>query len=63
MSSNGRCFDIGNTVRAALAQFQETGHPNHCDRWRLRLLGKIGTQRERPDDHRIAHRNGPVIEG
>ena len=27
MSSNGRCFDIGNTVRAALAQFQETGHP------------------------------------
>ena len=27
MSSNGRCFDIGNTVRAALAQFQQTGHP------------------------------------
>lgn len=27
MSSTGRCFDIGNTVRAALAQFQETGNP------------------------------------
>jgi len=27
LSSNGRCFDIGNTVRAALRQFQTTGNP------------------------------------
>jgi ADP-ribosyl-[dinitrogen reductase] hydrolase len=27
MSSNGRCFDIGNTVRTALHQFQQTGNP------------------------------------
>jgi ADP-ribosylglycohydrolase len=27
MSSNGRCFDIGNTVREALALFEETGDP------------------------------------
>lgn len=26
-SSTGECFDIGNTVRAALAQFRETGEP------------------------------------
>lgn len=27
MSSNGRCFDIGNTVASALARFQRTGDP------------------------------------
>ena len=27
MSSNGRCFDIGNTVGAALARFERTGDP------------------------------------
>ncbi len=27
MSSNGRCFDIGNTVAGALARFQRTGDP------------------------------------
>lgn len=27
LSSTGSCFDIGTTVRAALASFQETGHP------------------------------------
>jgi ADP-ribosylglycohydrolase len=27
LSSRGRCFDIGNTVRAALAQFEQTGEP------------------------------------
>ncbi|MCP4428633.1 MAG: ADP-ribosylglycohydrolase family protein [Chloroflexi bacterium] len=27
MSSNGRCFDIGNTVRSALHKFQKTGNP------------------------------------
>ena len=27
MSSNGRCFDIGNTVRQALHQYQQTGNP------------------------------------
>jgi ADP-ribosyl-[dinitrogen reductase] hydrolase len=27
MSSNGTCFDIGNTVSAALSQFQRTGEP------------------------------------
>ena len=27
MSSNGRCFDIGNTVSAALRHFQRTGEP------------------------------------
>lgn len=27
MSSNGRCFDIGITVQAALARFQRTGEP------------------------------------
>jgi len=27
MSSNGKCFDIGNTVRGALMRFQETGEP------------------------------------
>ena len=27
MSSNGRCFDIGNTVRAALSHFERTGEP------------------------------------
>ncbi len=27
LSSNGVCFDIGNTVRAALLRFQETGDP------------------------------------
>jgi ADP-ribosylglycohydrolase len=27
LSSNGRCFDIGNTVRAALHRFEETGEP------------------------------------
>ena len=26
-SSNGRCFDIGNTVRAALTRFKQTGNP------------------------------------
>ena len=27
MSSNGRCFDIGNTVRSALENFEATGDP------------------------------------
>jgi ADP-ribosylglycohydrolase len=27
LSSNGRCFDIGNTFRAALHRFEETGDP------------------------------------
>jgi len=27
MSSNGRCFDIGNTVKAALQKYEETGNP------------------------------------
>ena len=27
MSSNGSCFDIGNTVRAALSHFERTGEP------------------------------------
>jgi len=27
LSSNGRCFDIGNTVASALARFQRTGDP------------------------------------
>ena len=27
MSSNGRCFDIGNTVRDALSHFERTGEP------------------------------------
>jgi len=27
MSSNGRCFDIGNTVASALARFERTGEP------------------------------------
>jgi ADP-ribosyl-[dinitrogen reductase] hydrolase len=27
MSSNGRCFDIGNTVRSALCRFEKTGEP------------------------------------
>ena len=27
MSSNGRCFDIGSTVRSALEDFEETGNP------------------------------------
>ncbi len=27
LSSTGRCFDIGNTTRAALARFQQTGEP------------------------------------
>jgi len=27
LSSNGRCFDIGNTVRAALERYRETGEP------------------------------------
>ena len=27
MSSNGRCFDIGNTVAAALDRFKKTGNP------------------------------------
>lgn len=27
MASNGRCFDIGNTVSAALRQFERTGNP------------------------------------
>jgi ADP-ribosyl-[dinitrogen reductase] hydrolase len=27
MSSNGRCFDIGNTVRAALLRFKQNGDP------------------------------------
>ncbi|MBN1221352.1 MAG: ADP-ribosylglycohydrolase family protein [Anaerolineae bacterium] len=27
MSSTGRCFDIGNTVRAALHKFEQTGEP------------------------------------
>src|SRR5436309_15906657 len=27
LSSNGRCFDIGNTVRAALRRFEQTGEP------------------------------------
>src|SRR5687767_4800780 len=27
MSSNGRCFDIGNTVSAALRHFQRSGEP------------------------------------
>ncbi len=28
MSSNGKCFDIGNTVSSALSNFQRTGEPN-----------------------------------
>ena len=27
LSSNGRCFDIGNTVKAALSKFAQTGEP------------------------------------
>ena len=27
LSSNGRCFDIGNTVRSALSRFEQTGDP------------------------------------
>lgn len=27
LSSNGRCFDIGNTVRQALYQYKKTGNP------------------------------------
>ena len=27
LSSNGRCFDIGNTVRHALTRFEKTGEP------------------------------------
>ena len=27
LSSTDRCFDIGNTVKAALARFEQTGHP------------------------------------
>jgi ADP-ribosyl-[dinitrogen reductase] hydrolase len=27
LSSNGRCFDIGNTVRSALSRFKESGEP------------------------------------
>jgi len=27
LSSNGRCFDIGNTVRSALTRFEQTGEP------------------------------------
>jgi ADP-ribosyl-[dinitrogen reductase] hydrolase len=27
MSSNGRCFDIGNTTREALTRFERTGNP------------------------------------
>jgi ADP-ribosylglycohydrolase len=27
LSSNGRCFSIGNTVRAALARYEQTGEP------------------------------------
>lgn len=27
LSSNGRCFDVGNTVRAALRRFEESGEP------------------------------------
>lgn len=27
LSSNGRCFDIGNTVREALVRFERTGEP------------------------------------
>src|SRR5437879_921177 len=27
ISSNGRCFDIGNTVAAALGRYRETGKP------------------------------------
>ena len=27
LSSTGRCFDIGNTVRAALSEFERTGNP------------------------------------
>lgn len=27
LSSNGRCFDIGNTVREALTQYKQTGNP------------------------------------
>jgi ADP-ribosyl-[dinitrogen reductase] hydrolase len=28
LSSNGRCFDIGNTVRSALQRFEQTNEPN-----------------------------------
>ena len=27
LSSNGRCFDIGNTIREALGRYRETGNP------------------------------------
>ena len=27
LGSNGRCFDIGNTVRSALSKFEATGNP------------------------------------
>lgn len=30
LSINGRCFDIGNTTRAAIHKFEETGEP-YCD--------------------------------
>jgi ADP-ribosylglycohydrolase len=35
LSSNGRCFDIGNTVAAALKKFQATGNPyaGGTDNW------------------------------
>jgi ADP-ribosylglycohydrolase len=27
LSINGRCFDIGNTIRSALCKFEDTGDP------------------------------------
>jgi ADP-ribosylglycohydrolase len=47
MSSTGRCFDIGNTTRAALHRFEDTGDP-WCDSKDPRTAGNGSIMRLAP---------------
>lgn len=46
-SSTGRCFDIGNTTRAALQEFEETGRP-YCGSSSVRSAGNGSIMRLAP---------------
>src|ERR671933_1050808 len=47
LSSTGRCFDIGNTVRAGLLQFEKTGEP-YCGSTNSRSVGNGSIMRVAP---------------
>jgi len=57
-SSTGRCFDIGNTVRSALIEYQNTGDP-YCGQMDERSAGNGSIMRLAPVA--MAYANNPMI--